>query len=451
MNIVISGIGKFGRELTEHLTKENHSVIVIDKNPEVIEDIVNQFDVKGLVGNGASLTLLKEACDTIPDLFIATTPDDETNILACLVAKKLKIKQTIARVRNPEYIKQVQLMRDELGISMTLNPDLDTAKEIFKVVRFPSALKVESFANGKVDLVEIKIEADSSLKDKTLIEIKEKYQVSILVGAIKRGDEVIIPNGNSMIQEGDYVYIAGDTRELSRAFRKFDIYQAKSKSVMIIGGGKITRYLAELLLDNGVSVKIIEKNKEVCESLSVSLPNALIINGEGSNQKLLLEEGAETINSIITLTGLDETNLVISTFAKTLGVKNIITKIKNTNYDLVLKNIGLDTVICPKDLFASNIIRYVRAMENSKEIEFKTLYRLVENKVEALEFVVSEKTDYTSIPLKDLKMNPGFLIAGIIRENKVIIPSGKDTIEPKDDVIIITTNQLVKDVSEVFK
>lgn len=451
MKIVIVGVGKFGRELTQHLSNENHDITVIDMKADIIDDIVNQYDVMGYCGNGASYNTQIDASIKKSDLLISTTSTDEANILCCLVAKKLGIKQTIARIRNPEYARQAQIMANELGVSLTLNPDLDTAREIFRILRFPSALKVETFANGKVDLVEIKIEKDSVLNGKSLTEIRSKYQVTILVCAVRREDDVIIPKGDFKLKEGDYVYITAGTKELANAFRKLNLFKNKLKSTMIIGGGKITYYLASLLRENGIDVKIIERDKKICKQLSETLNDVLIINGDGTNQNLLLEEGIENTDSLITLTGMDETNIIISSFAKNLNVNSkIITKVNNSNYDLILKNIGLDSIVSPKDIFSNNIIRYVRGMAKNRGSEFKTLYRLVGGKVEAVEFFITKETKYTSIPIKDLKIKKDFLLACIIRETKVIIPNGKDTIEPLDGVMIITT-QLVKDFSDILE
>lgn len=453
MNIAIVGLGKFGKELTEYLSHENHNITVIDNKASVIEEVVNQNDVMGYVGNGASYQTLVNASVAKFDLLIATTSLDETNMLCCLVAKKLGIKQTIARIRNPEYARQVQLMSEELGISLTLNPDLDTAREIFRILRFPSAIKVETFANGKVDLVEMKIEKESVLNNISLMDIKNKYQVRILVCAVKRDNEVFIPKGDFVLKENDYVYITADTKEISKAFKKLKIFKNKLSSSLIIGAGKITSYLATLLLDNGISVKIVDKDKEACKTISELLPKAIVLNGDATNQQLLLEEGLETVDSVITLTGMDETNIIVSSFAKNLNCDKVITKVNNTNYDLILKNVGLDSVLSPKDIFASNIIRYVRGMENqsTRGSEFKTLYRLINNKVEALEFSIPKATKYTSIELKDLKFKPNNLLACIIRHNKVIIPGGKDTLEPLDSVVIVTTNTSIKDISDILE
>ena len=451
MKIIIAGVGKFGRTLTEHLANENHNIVVIDNKSSAVNDIVNQFDVIGYCGNSASYTTQVNANVETADLLIATTSTDEVNILCCLVAKKLGVKQTIARIRNPEYAMQAQIMGDVLGLSMTLNPDYDTAAEIFRILRFPSAIKVEPFANGRVDLVEIKVEKGSTLINKSLFEIRNKYQVRILVCAVKRKDNVFIPNGDFVLNECDYVYLTADTKEIAEAFRKLKIFKEKLSSTLIIGGSKIAYHLASLLLDNGISVKIIEKDKEICKSLADALPKALVINGDGTNNKVLLEEGIETVDSVVTLTGMDETNIIISSFAKSLNRNKVITKVNHDHYNLILNSVGLDSIISPRDIFANNIIRYVRGMENTRGSEFRTLYRLVENRVEAIEFFISQETSYTSIPLKDLKIKENFLLACIIRKNRVIIPNGKDTIEPFDSVIIVTTISQVKDVSDILE
>ena len=451
MNIVIAGLGKFGKELTENLAKEGHNIIVIDTKSNEISNAVNRYDVMGVCGNSASYNILKDASVQKADLFIATTSTDELNILSCLVAKKLGVKQTIARVRNPEYSSQVQLMSNELGINITLNPDLDTAREIFRIMRFPSALQVETFANGKVDLVEIKLDSNSLLNDKTLIEISNKFAVKILVCAVRRGTEVFIPKGDFILKEGDYVYLTASPKEMANAFKKLKIFKEKIKSTMILGGSGIAHYLSKMLVESGISVKLVDKDLEVCKTFSDTIPEALVVNVDGTNHQALVEEGLESVDSLITLTGMDETNIIISSFAQSINCKKVITKVNNTNYDLILHNIGLESVVSPKNIFASNIIKYVRGMENDRGSEFKTLYRIVGNKVMALEFSIPKQTKYTSIPLKDLKIKNNHLLACIIRNNKVIIPSGKDTIEPFDSVVIVTTNTKIKDVSDILE
>ena len=451
MNIVIVGAGKLGRTLTKHLSFENHNITIIDTKPTVVENIVNEYDVMGYCGNGASYDTQKNAGVAKANVLIATTASDEVNILCCLVAKKLGVKQTIARVTSHEYAKQVSLMSNELGISMTVNPELDAANEIVRILQFPNAIKVEHFANGKVNLVEFKIEKGSILHNKSLIALREKLQLNVLVCAVSREGEVFIPKGNFVLHEGDNVYITADAKSIVDFFKKLNILKDKLKSSMIIGGGKISYYTAQKLLSSGITVKIIEPNLDICNDLSDILPKAMIINGDGTNHELLLEEGLLSTDSLVSLTGMDETNIIISSFAKAQNCGKVITKVNNANYGFIIGNIGLDTVISPVEISSSNIIRYVRGMESTRGSEFKTLYRLVDNKVEALEFLISKKTSYTSIPLKDLKFKNDILLACIIRENNIIIPSGKDTIEPLDTLIIITGNSFIKDVSDIMR
>ena len=451
MKVIIAGCGKFGKLLTRELTKENHDITVIDPKPGLVEDIVDQFDVYGYCGNAASYDTQLEAGVDKADIFVSCSPSDETNILCCLVAKKLGVKQTIARLRNPEYAKQVQIMQNELGVDLTLNPDLDTAEEIFRILRFPSATKVETFANGRVNLIEIKIEKGSTLANKTLADIRLKLNVPILVCAVERGDDVIIPKGNFTLLEDDVVYITADNKQITDAFKKLKLFKNTLKSSIIIGGGRISYYLADLLINSGISVKIIEKDLKTCHLLTELLPGALILHGEGTSNKLLLEEGIEEVDSVVTLTGMDEINILISSYAKSVNVGKVITKVNKENYGTILDTIGLDSIISPKEVFTNNIIKHTRGMENTQDSEFKTLHRLVDNRVEALEFGISKPTNYTSIPLKNLKLKKDFLLASIIRENHVIIPSGNDTLEPFDSVVIVTTNSNVKDLSDILE
>lgn len=451
MNIVVIGAGKVGKTLTEHLSSENHDVIIIDCNPTVINDIVNQYDVRGFVGNGASYDTQINAGIIGSDLIIACTSSDEVNILCCLVAKKIGIKKTIARVRNPEYAKQVTLMRDELGISMTFNPESDAADEIARILLFPSASKVETFANNKVYVVETRINRDSSLIGKSLASFKSKYQIRILVCAVKRGEEVYIPKGDFVLKENDYIYLSGDSKEIFKFFKHFNILKEKMRNTMIIGGGRIAHYLTIKLLENNISVKVIDKNYEICQNFAETFPHIDVINGDGTNHNVLIEEGIRGTDSFITLTGIDETNIIISTFANTLKCSKVITKVNSNNYGTILNSVGLDSVISPKEVSANNIISYVRGMEASLGSKIKTLYKLVNNKVEAVEFYIPSRTDFTSIQIKNLNFKDNYLIACIIRNGAVIIPAGNDTIEPNDSVIVFASNNSIKDITDMLR
>ena len=450
MNIIINGAGKIGRAVAEHLSGEGHNITVIDTNPKVVEEVVNDYDVRGIFGNGAVLSVLKEADADKADLLISVTPSDELNVMSCLVAKKMGTKQTIARVRTPDYSQQVYMMREELGLSMAVNPDYDAALEISRILRFPSAVKVDSFANGKVDLVEIKLDENSPLIGKSLLDIHERYQIRVLVCAVCRGDDVFIPKGDFELQAKDEVYITASPTEITKLFKKLNILKEKTRNVMIIGGSRIAYYLSGELEELGVKVKIVERDASRCEFLSGKISNALIINADGTDQKSLMEEGLDKMDALISLTGFDEENIIIAMNAKEKGVGTIIAKVNNTSYSNILDAVGIESVITPKDITTNHIIRYVRGMESSQGSEFRTLYRLVDNKVEALEFYIPFETNYTNIPLKDLKTKNNMLLACIIRNNQVIIPNGNDSIQPFDTVIIVTTTP-IKDVEDILR
>ncbi len=451
MKIVIVGNGKVGHTITEHLSKEGHDIIVIDKDASVIDELVNTFDVMGIVGNGATFDILKEAEVDKADLLISVTSSDELNILCCMVAKKLGVDQTIARVRDPEYSKQIYMMREELGISMIVNPEMDAANEISRIIRFPAALKVDTFSNGKVDLVEIKLDENSPLVGKSLITINAKYQLRILVCAVCRDDDVFIPNGDFVLNAKDKIYITASPVEIIKFLKKLDLLKGRSKNIMIIGGGRISYYLAQQLDKLNVAIKLFEKNMAKCKELSEKLENVIVINGDGTDHELLLEEGLEQTDTMVSLTGFDEENILISMFAKTTGVDKVITKVNRSNYGQILDTAGINTIITPRDITTNHIIRYVRGMENTKGSEVKTLYRLINSRVEALEFYIANESLYTNIPLKDLKINSRILLACIIRNGKVIIPNGFDVIKPADTVIVVTTSHTIRDFSDILE
>jgi len=451
MNIVIVGFGKFSKELTKRLLTENHNVVVIDNDAEVINDAVSKYDVKGFIGNGASIDTLKDAEVNHFDLLVALTSYDEVNILSCLVAKKLGIKETIARVRSIEYIDQSRFLMKDLGISLVLNSDLICAEEIYNIIRFPKAIQVETFSNNKTALIEIKIDGESSIfKDLKLSEIKNKVDSTILVCCVLRDDEVIIPKGDFTVQEGDIIYISVNKKEIAKTFKKFKIYQNKITTAMIIGGGRLSYYLASMLIESGFNVKIIEKDKEISQKLNELLPEAIILNADGTNQDLLIEEGINH-NAVITLTGFDETNILISSFAKNNESPKVITKISNASYETIIDNLGLDTIVSPKESFVEDVIRFIRKIENNRSSECESLHFLLDSKVEALEFKVSNETKYTNRPIKELEISKDTLIAAIIKDQEVLIPSGDDLIEVGDEVIIISKEPNIIDLSQVLK
>ena len=451
MKIVVIGAGKIGHTIVEHSVQEGHTVVVIDNNINLIEQVIDQYDVMGLVGNGASYDVQKNAGVDKNSIVIAATSSDETNILSCLVAKKLGSKSTIARVRSYEYMNQLKLLQNDLGITMTLNPEFETSKEIMKIIDFPEAIRVDSFAKGHVDLVEFYVNEKCPIVDQSLISIYHQYQVKVLVCAVQRDEEVIIPTGSFIFQPKDKIYITATRSNLRKFISKIGSVEEKIKNVMIIGGGKISLYLGNELLKNKYNVKIIERDHKRCKELSQLLPKASIICGDGSDQNILDEEGLTSRDAVVCLTGKDEENIIVSMYAYKKNIHKIITKINRTSLVGIMESISMASIISPKEIVASKLVSYIRAKNNSRGSNVLTLYKLVNNKVEALEFQAKENKKLLNIPLKDLKLKRNILIAGIIRDGKVIIPNGDDIIELNDHVIVVTTNQFLDDLNEILE
>ena len=453
MKIVIVGDGKVGQALTGRLAEEGHDVVVIDSSPKALRTSVEIHDVMGVNGNGASYAVQKEAGVGEADLLIAATSGDELNLLCCMLAKKLGARHTIARVRNPDYADQLVMMREDLGLSMTVNPEMAAATEIARMLRFPSALKLDSFARGQVELVEIKVKADSPLLGQALYALSSRLGIRILICAVRRGEEVYIPTGDFVLQEGDKITITASPSELDSLFRKLGIYRHKIHRVMVVGGGRIAYYLAKQLLRLGMSVKIIEQDAARCEQLSEALPKAHIILGDGTERELLEEEGIADMDALVAVTGMDEENIIISMYAGTLGLAKVVTKINRMSFQEILDGAGIESVITPKGITVNQIIRYVRAMDNSKGSNVETLHRIVGGRVEALEFNVAKNCqgELTGIPLKDLRTRKDLLIACIIRGQQIIYPGGNDTIEERDNVIVVTTGHQLQDLSDILE
>ena len=451
MKIVIVGDGKVGQALTGRLAEEGHDLVVIDSSPEALRTSVEVHDVMGISGNGASYAVQKEAGVEDADLLIAATSGDELNLRCCLVAKKLGARHTIARVRNPDYADQLVMMREDLGLSMTVNPEMAAATEIARMLRFPSALKLDSFARGMVELVEIKVKEGSPLLGQALYTLSSHLGIRILICAVRRGEEVYIPTGSFVLQQGDKISITATPSEMDSLFRKLGIYRHKIHRVMVVGGGRIAYYLAKQLLKLGMSVKIIEKDAARCELLSEALPKARIILGDGSDRELLEEEGIEEMDALVALTGMDEENIIISMYAGTLELGKVVTKINRMSFQEILDSAGIESVISPKGITVNQIVRYVRAMQNSQGSNVETLHRIVGGRVEALEFNVTADPEVTGIPLKDLRTRQNLLIAGILRGRTIIYPGGNDTIEPGDSVIVVTTGHQLKDLRDILE
>lgn len=451
MKIVVIGCGTIGGTIIEHVSKEGHNLVIIDDDKKRVESLIEHFDVLGVVGNGASLDIQEEAGVRGADLVIAVTPEDEINILACMVAKKLGAKSTIARVRNPEYSRQTIIMQEELGLSMVVNPEQETADEITSMVDLPSLLKIEPFAKGKVNLIELLVDEDSLLKDETLISLSKKLTTKVLICAVQRNNQVIIPTGNFKIQKGDRINLTADASSLVNFLKELNLIKTPLKHILIIGGGKISYYLAKELLDKRYSVKMIENNAQRAEDLAELLPKATIIHGDGTDHDLLLEEGIESSDACIALTNIDEENIIVSMYAQKLKVKKVIAKVKRSSFMGMVSDLGIANTVSPKDIVANRIISYIRALANKKGSNVLTLYKLVNNQVEALEFHAKKKEKIFDKPLKDLNIRHDCLIACIIREGKVIIPNGNDCITLNDSVLVVTTHQNFDDLMDAFE
>lgn len=450
MYIVVIGMGKVGTALTESLSGEGHDIVVIDNKPDVIENAVNKSDVMALLGNGATYRVQKEAGVEKAELLIAVTPSDELNILCCMIGRKIGAKNTIARVRNPEYSSQLLFMRNELGLSMMINPEYEAASEISRILRFPSASRIDYFAKGRVDLVEFKLPQNSMLGGQPINMLYKKTKAKVLVCTVQRDKEVVIPDGNFILQDGDRVSVAASHVDLASFFKNVGVFKQKIKNVLLIGGGKISYYLARQLLEIGISVKIIEQDRQRCMDLSDLLPRATIVCGDGTDQSLLLEEGITQTDACVALTGIDEENIIVSVYAAIKGVIKVVTKITRTSLKDILDSVGLESIISPKELTASIILRYVRALQNSVGSNIQTLHKLGADNVEALEFRVTKNVRLTNIALKNLSLKKNLLIASIIKRDRVVIPSGDDTLEPGDSVIVVTSNNTLRDLQDIL-
>ena len=451
MKIVIIGLGTIGKTILKTLSDGEHTITIIDEDKNKIEDLIERYDVQGIVGNGACLDIQREAGASDADVIISLTKSDELNVFACLVAKKLGVKNTIARVRNPEYRGQILEMKDELGISMIVNPEQDTAAEIAHLINLPEIAKVERFAEGRVLLVEIVAEAGCALVGETLISIGKKLNTKVLICAVQRGEEIIIPSGHFVIQKGDRIHFTSDARALRDFLSEINMLRSPLKNIMIVGGSPIAYYLADELSAGKYKVKLIVSDRERAEELADELPRVTVINGNGTRHDLLMEEGIEAMDAFVALTDIDEENMVVSMFANKMKVKKTIAEIKSDNLYGMLAELGIQNNVSPKEIVANRIISYIRALENSIGSNVLTLYRLVNRRVEALEFMAKRQEKIYDKPLRELKIKNNCLIACIIRNNEVMIPDGNTSIKLGDNVIAVTTHKNFDDLMDIFE
>jgi len=451
MNITIIGGGKVGYTIAENLANENHDITVIETDDNAIGKINEELDVLSIKGNGASISALRSANIDRADVLIATTGRDELNMIACLAGKNLGADYTIARIRDYDYESEVDLLQGELKIDMVINPENATALQISRLMRFSAAADIETFYNGRVELVGFKVRENDNIVGRPLSEIRTRQSAGdILICSVEHGGETVIPNGSTVIHDGDRVFIIGTTKAISRFFKDMGRNTQRIKNVLIIGGGRIGANLTKKLLDIGMKVKIIEKDYDRCVTLSELCPGAEIINADGTDQTLLDLESASDYDCLITLTGRDEDNILTCLYAKHIGIKRTIAKLNHQNYSSMVDSLDIDSTVSPKLITAYGIIRTVRGLSNSQGSKMISLYKIAGGNAEAMEFAVSKGTKNIGIPLKSLQIKQGILLAVIMRDRKIIIPQGNDTIEIGDGLIIVSKDHRISDINDIF-
>ena len=450
LRIIIVGCGKVGRTLTEQLSKEGHDITIIDTNAVRVQETTNLHDVMGIIGNGASYSVQMEAGIEDTDLIIAVTNSDELNLLCCTIATQVGNCAAIARVRNPDYSKEVSYLREKLGLALIINPELEAAKETARMLYLPTALEINTFAHGEAELIKFKVPAHNILDGITGANLSQNIFSNLLVCAVERENNVYIPSGDFKINAGDIISFVSHRENARKFLNKIGFNTKQVKQTMIIGGGRAAYYLAKDLLSMGISVKIIELNKARCEELSILLPEAIIINGDGTDEALLKEEGISNAQSFVALTGIDEENILLTLYARRVSTAKVITKINRITFREVISQLDLGSVIYPKYITSETILGYVRAKTNSKNSNIETLYHMFDQNVEAIEFRISEDTELNDIPLKDLKLKDNLLISFINRNGDIIIPSGQDCIKTGDTVMIFTTHTGFNDIRDIL-
>lgn len=452
MRIIIVGCGKVGTTILQSLSAEGHDLVCIDDNPSVVEEITNIYDVMALCGNGVDCDILTEAEAAKCELFVAVTGSDELNMLSCFLAKKIGARHTIARIRNPEYNdRSLGFMRQQLALTDSINPEFLAAKEMYNILKFPSAMNIETFTGRNFEMIELKLKPDSQLSGMSLSDMRRKYQAKFLVCAVQRGEEAIIPGGRFKLQGGDKIGLTASPAEVQKLLKMMGLLQKRARSIMILGASRTAYYLAKLCLAAGFSVKIIEQRKERCLEISELLPGACVICGDGASQELLLEEGITTTDAFVTLTGMDEENILISCFAAAQQVPTVITKVNRPELAQMAEKLGLDIIISPKRIVSGVVTRYARALKNSMGSSVETLYKLMDGRAEALEFLVQPDFSFINVPLRELTLKENILLAGILRGRSALIPSGEDVILPGDRVVVLASaGEQLQNLSDIM-
>ncbi len=451
MKIVIVGCGNVGTALVEQHSGEGHNITVVDEKEELVQAITNTYDIMGIIGNGAVYSVQLEAGVGEADLLIAVTGQDELNLLCCLIARKAGGCHTIARVSNPVYYKEIAFIKEELGLSLVINPQYAVAMEIARLLKFPSALEIDTFAKGRVELVKYRIPEDSVLCDMQLKDVSSRFKSDVLICVAERGEEVHIPDGNFALKAGDDITIVAASAKIAAFFKKIGVPTMRAKDAMVIGGGGTSYYLATLLLDMGVKVKIVDKSRARCEELCELVPNAMVICGDGTERDLLLEEGLAKAESVVSMMDFDEENIMLSLYAKSISKAKVITRIHRIAYDEIIENLNLGSIVYPKNITAENIVKFVRAMQNSMGSNIESLYKLNDNRVEALEFIIREDCPLVGIPLQELKLKKNILVCSINHKGSISTPGGQSVICVGDTVVIVTTTTGFHDIRDILE
>lgn len=452
MKVIVVGCGKIGVSVIENLVLEGHDVVAIDNNAEVLEHINNVYDIMSICGNGADSDTLSEAGAKDTNLFIAVTGSDELNMISCFLAKKMGAEHTVARIRNPEYNDSgLNFMRNQFELDMALNPELLTAKELRNILKLPSATKVENFSKRNLEMIQIKLPSDTKLDGMTLIKMREKFKANYLISSVERSGEIFIPDGNFKLRHGDRLGITASPDEIEKLLKLLGLMKREAKNVIIFGGSRISFYLAKHLEQSRGNVTILEKDPARAKQLSEELRKTYIINGNGINQDLLIEEGLLNSDAFVALTGIDEENILMSVFASMQRVPTVISKINRPELVSLAEKIGVECIVSPQKITSDIIVRYARALENSFGSNVETLYKLMDGRAEVLEFIAKDGSRTLNIPLKDMNLKRNILITGIMRNRQTVIPSGADHIEADDRVIVIASGQRLNDLDDILK
>ncbi len=453
MKVVVVGCGKIGSTIISNLVDEGHDVVAVDTDPRVIDNLTNIYDIIGVCGSGTDCDTLKDAGVENTDLIVAVTTLDELNMLCCFIARKMGALHTIARIRKPEYnMNNIGFLRQHLDLSMSINPEHLAAEEIFNILRLPFAVKIETFSQRNFEIVEIILREGSPMINSRLMDIRSKFNQNFLVCLVQRGENVYIPDGNFVLQTGDKIGLTASLTEMQKLMRSLGVETKQAKKVMLLGGSRIAYYLSHMLSYSGSSVKLIEKDGEKANMLSeIVSPKTVVINGDGAQQELLLEEGLAATDAFVSLTGMDEENILISIFASVSRVPKVVAKINRQELIEMAEKLGLDSIISPRKIASDVVVRYARALENSKGSNVEALYKVMDGKAEVLEFKVSEDFSGINIPIKDLNIRKNIIVGGIIRNRRAIVPSGLDKIEANDRVIVVAAGSRLNDLSDILQ